>query len=398
MRRALVLYFSGYLISMTGTAITQVADGWLAYRVTSSEFFLGATTLLLQIPYVLFAFLAISLLRQVRLKRCLLLTYCAFGLSSIAFGIYVHNSAVPSAIIIVLFSLSQGLCAAIEVPARLSILPCIVPREQLGKVLAWTSINWNFTRLIGPVLAGWIIFWGGESWCFLIDGFSYLFVALLIVFMPMRDVRSGSDTRSIREASRAIWRIPDFRLCAQAIAISSAITGIYMTFLPVWIEEVRETSKLLGEVRGLLGLGGVLSAIVLIYRREPHVLRALIPSAVKMQTLLTLVCAIISYTTRYALEAQAVMAFGIGALWTIVGGGGNIVVQHAFGEQDRAAGSSLWSLAFYSPYAVVPILSAWLFHAFGFSAAMVLVGLVGFALAFTMAPRRSVNPVLTSAL
>lgn len=245
-------------------------------------------------------------------------------------------------------------------------------------------------------MAGWIIFWGGEAWCFLIDGVSYLFVAVLILLMPVRDVRSSSDTRSIREASSAIWRIPDFRLCAHAIVISSAITGMYVTFLPVWINEIHETSKLLGDIRGLIGLGGVLSAIVLVYRREPDVLCTLIPSAVKTQTLLTLICGILSYTTRYAVEAQAVMAFGIGFLWTVVGGGGNIVVQHALGDHDRAAGSSLWSLAFYSPYAVVPILSAWLFKMLGFSAAMVFVALLGFALAFLMPRRRTLSPIVTS--
>jgi MFS family permease len=324
--RALVLYFSGYVISMTGTAITQVADGWLAYRVTSSEFFLGANALLLQIPYVLFAFIAISMLRRVRLKKCLFITYCVFGVSSLAFGMYVRNTDTPSAVIIVLFSLSQGLCAAVEVPARLSILPLIVPRQTLGKVLAWTSINWNLTRLIGPVLAGWIIFRFGESWCFLLDGLSYLFVAALILLMPIRDIDAQSDYRSVREASGAIWRIPDFRLCSTAIAISSAITGIYMTFLPVWIEEIRDTSQLLGYIRGLVGFGGVLSAVVLIYRRDPEVLRTLIPLAVKMQTLLVLFGGLIAYATPYAVVAQAVMAFGIGFLWTIVGGGGNITI------------------------------------------------------------------------
>ena len=49
------LFFSGQLVSLTGTWIQIVAMSWLVYRLTNSAFMLGLVTFLSQVPSFFFA-------------------------------------------------------------------------------------------------------------------------------------------------------------------------------------------------------------------------------------------------------------------------------------------------------------------------------------------------------
>ena len=83
-------------------------------------------------------------------------------------------------------------------PGRQAFLVQMVEdRGDLGNAIAINSSMVNVARLIGPSLAGIIIAFSSEGWCFLIDGVSYLAViaSLLAMLVHVPAVARSSNLR-----------------------------------------------------------------------------------------------------------------------------------------------------------------------------------------------------------
>ena len=72
-------------------------------------------------------------------------------------------------------------------------------RQDLGNAIAINSSMVNLARLVGPALAGLVIAWVGEGYCFLIDGISYFAViaSLLMMVVTPAEVRRATTTLSL---------------------------------------------------------------------------------------------------------------------------------------------------------------------------------------------------------
>ncbi len=86
-------------------------------------------------------------------------------------------------------SLYLGIVSAIDMPARQSsILLMVENRKTLKSALALQSMTFNLSRLIGPSIAGFIVYYAGEGLCFLLTAILYLpvlFVLYRIKFNEM---------------------------------------------------------------------------------------------------------------------------------------------------------------------------------------------------------------------
>ena len=55
---------------------------------------------------------------------------------------------------IIVLSVAVGVTDALSLPSFQSIVPSIVPREQIGRGLALNSTQFNLSRILGPAVAG----------------------------------------------------------------------------------------------------------------------------------------------------------------------------------------------------------------------------------------------------
>ena len=60
-----------------------------------------------------------------------------------------------------------GIVNAFDVPARQSFMIEMVGREDLLNAIALNSSMFNGARVAGPAIAGLLVAWVGEGWCFL---------------------------------------------------------------------------------------------------------------------------------------------------------------------------------------------------------------------------------------
>ncbi len=146
-----------------------------------------------------------------------------------------------------------------------TIVPSVVPREDLGRANALLQSTETMARLIGPPAAGFVMVLSVKAG-FLVDAASYLVAGVCTYQVHVRQGSIASaDARSrIRWADglRAIARLRDLRVIVGVTAVSNVFaTAMYVTSLFFLVN-----AKNVGEIRfGLLlscgAIGGVLGGL-----------------------------------------------------------------------------------------------------------------------------------------
>jgi MFS family permease len=150
----------------------------------------------------------------------------------------------------------NGLANAFTMPSHQSLFLDLVGREDLMNAISLNSMQFNLSRVLGPMVAGFTIAAFGETGCFLLNAVSYLAViAALAVLPPLRKRASRShgawiDMRiGLRFARRRPLIVP-----LLAIAAALAIFGTpAVTLAPLFARRLLHV--------GPPGLGGMLSAV-----------------------------------------------------------------------------------------------------------------------------------------
>ncbi|HXZ27235.1 MAG TPA: MFS transporter, partial [Terriglobales bacterium] len=179
------LFFGGQLISLIGTWMQNVAQAWLVYRLTGSSLLLGAVAFANQIPVFLFAPLGGIMADRHNRHRVVIATQTAMMVLAFALAALTLTNLVKVWHIFVLAAL-LGVANSYDIPARQSFLVDMVGKEDLMNAIALNSSMFNGARVVGPAVAGLLVAWVGEGWCFLGNAISYIAViaGLLLMKLP----------------------------------------------------------------------------------------------------------------------------------------------------------------------------------------------------------------------
>jgi MFS family permease len=242
----------------------KLAQSWLVLKLSNSPFLLGLDSFLGEIPiFFLAPFAGVAADRFDR-RRVLLLSQflqmaCAFTLA------VLFATGAAQVWMILSLSFVVGIAQAFGAPAYQSLLPSLVPRENLSNAIAMNSIQFNLARVIGPVLGGWALTQLGAAWCFGLNGLSYVavVVSLLAIHVPfiapthdhtvMQSMKLGFDF--IRHRQGMVPLI--------AVAFVCTFLGIpIIVFLPVFAKDVyggdEKTYTLLLAVEAVGAISGAL--------------------------------------------------------------------------------------------------------------------------------------------
>lgn len=248
-------YWIGLFLSNIGTWMQVVAQGWLVLRLSDSALMLGLVGFAGSIPTLLLAPLAGVAADRADRRRLLMSTQsaqmvCALILAA-ATGFHFVSVALVAAVAIV-----NGLANAFTMPSHQSLFLDLVGREDLMNAISLNSMQFNLSRVIGPMIAGLTIAGFGETGCFLLNAISYLAVISALAALPaLHRRRAGSrgawvDLRiGMRFARRRAIILP-----LLAVAASLAVFGTpAVTLAPLFARRLLHV--------GPQGLGGMLSAV-----------------------------------------------------------------------------------------------------------------------------------------
>src|SRR6185503_47005 len=189
------LFWIGQIVSLVGTWMQSVAQGWLMHRLTDSAFMLGVLGFAQFLPIMLLSLWAGAIVDSVDKRKLILLTQTLSLVHAGALALLVTLGVVQPWMVIVL-ALVFGTISAFDLPARQSFLVEMVGREDLSNAIALNSAAFNAARVFGPAVAGIVVAWTGESWCFWINALSFLAVIAMLMRMDTvsrRDETGGTD-------------------------------------------------------------------------------------------------------------------------------------------------------------------------------------------------------------
>ncbi|MEI8187062.1 MAG: MFS transporter [Chlorobiaceae bacterium] len=260
-------YFPGQVISMIGTWIQMVAQGWLVLEITGSAFDVGVVAASSTLPTLFLSLFGGVIVDRYPKRTILLWTQSAAMMLAFILGIFAVTGTVTIWIIIVL-SFLLGCVNALNVPALQAFLSEIVEREDLASAIAMNSAIYNVSRVIGPAIAGFLISATGTGVAFLANGVS--FFAVIISLLSMKDLSKHAGDKipihplqAIREGLHYSWEHPLIRTIVFFIAVISIFAWSYVTMLPVIAKHTfGMDASGLGYLYGVSGLGSVIGTVV----------------------------------------------------------------------------------------------------------------------------------------
>jgi MFS family permease len=251
------LFFIGQFISLAGTWMQVVAQGWLVLELSNSPFKVGLVTSLESLPILLLTLYGGVLADRVDKRRAILLLQSGMLIESLMLTVLTATGTVTVGWVMGLATL-LGTLSAFEVPIRQAFMMEMVGRDDLVNAIALNSSIFNLSRIVGPVVAGGLIAAVGSTACFAANTVSFL--AVIVAFLRMRPpfpgahrARHAGEPAFLEGVRYALGRAEPRALLLLAAALSIFGLGPVLTMLPVYARDVLHL--------GPGGYGGLMAAV-----------------------------------------------------------------------------------------------------------------------------------------
>jgi len=230
----------GACVSTIGTFVQQFAQSWLVYDLTKDPFYLGLDLFLGQLPIMLFSLVGGVFADRLDRKKMLLYSQyiqmiCAFVLA-VLFA--THTVKVWH---ILTLSFVVGVGQSFGGPAYSALLPTLVGPEDLANAISMNSIQFNLARIIGPTLGGLAYTVFGATWCFALNGVSYVAVIISLLVIRVQFNAPKTHASVLKSMKEGIGFIQDREGLTSLVVLAFCTTlfGFSLTgFLPVIVRTI----------------------------------------------------------------------------------------------------------------------------------------------------------------
>jgi len=232
----------GALTSTIGTWMQKVAQSWLVLTITgsSSAFFLGLDSFLGELPILLFTLIGGVIAdrhdrRQLLLGSQYVQMTAAFTLAALVYFNVIHIWHVLA------LSAMTGMAQAFGGPAYQSLLPSLVKTEHVPNAIAFNSIQFQLSRVIGSLTAGVAYAAFGMVVCFGLNGISFMAVIIAILSLHIRHVppTSSAPMRDQLQGGFAFVRENHGLIGLAVLGFATTFLGNpLLTFLPLFTKNV----------------------------------------------------------------------------------------------------------------------------------------------------------------
>ncbi|GLW11890.1 MFS transporter [Microtetraspora sp. NBRC 13810] len=281
------LFASGGVVSNTGTWMQRTAQDFLVLQLTGgSAFALGITTALQFLPQFLFGMYGGVLADRYPKRRLLVAAQSLMGLFALVMGLLALTGEARVWHVYALAFL-LGTVSCIEVPTRQSFVVEMVGRGDLANAIALNSSSFNLARVVGPALAGMLIYaLGGTGPIFVVNALSFGAVIASLVFMRRSELRTPEPVPrakgQLREGLRYVLGERALLMPILLIAFQSMFTQGFTISIPVMATEVFGAGASAFGIASSAFAVGALGGALLAARRAQPTRRLLIGGAVAL--------------------------------------------------------------------------------------------------------------------
>jgi MFS family permease len=192
--RDYLLFWLGMLGIMAGMQMQMLARGYLVYEITGSSVLLGLVAVGNALPMLGFSLFGGAFADRFDRRRIIQAGQATFALLALAVGILIVTDRVTWVHLLIAGAV-QGVAFSFMMPARQSIIPQLVPRDQITNGMALSSAGMSAMTLMAPAFSGLLYaFAGPETVYFVISELGFG----AIVFTTMISSSGANTTRRKR--------------------------------------------------------------------------------------------------------------------------------------------------------------------------------------------------------
>jgi MFS family permease len=283
------LIWLGLMLSFIGSFMQNAALLWhvsLLVPPDQKGLALGAVGLSRVVPIFIFSMISGVVADAGDRRRLMLVTQSCSALVAIGLAVVAFSRVTALWPIYALAALGSAV-GAFDLPARQSLVPSLVPRDELPNAISLNTIMQQAAQVLGPALGGIVIASTSVGWAYVINAVSFLAVIVALLLMrgvPVRPPESTSNDNvswgAALEGLRFVFRSPLIR--------STMLLDFFATFfssatalLPIFAQDVLQVGATgYGWLYAAPATGATLMSVVMVFltrrieRRGPVLLWA----------------------------------------------------------------------------------------------------------------------------
>jgi len=148
------LFWISLIVSSVGTWMQIISQSLLVLKIThGSAFALGTVSLAQAISFFLFALIGGGIADRIDKRRFLLFTQSLSMLLAVALGVLTVLGVIQVWMIVIL-AFCSGTVLSFDQPTRSSLVPILVPKEDLMNAISLQTTVFNGASVVGPSLGG----------------------------------------------------------------------------------------------------------------------------------------------------------------------------------------------------------------------------------------------------
>ena len=381
------VYVAGNSVSLIGTWMQRIGVGWLAWELSHSGAVLGLVAFADLFPGVLIGPFGGALADRVDRLRVIKVAQTLIMLQALALFALTATGAitVPLLLALVLF---QGAVIGFNQPARLALIPSLVPRSDLATAVAINSIVFNTARFIGPALAGIAIVALHISAVFALNALSFLAFLFALSRLRLPVAIASEKPRSmlgaVAEGLRYALRHPGIGPILLLQAVLALCARPFVELLPGFAADVFGRGAAgLAVLSSTIGIGAIVGGLWLAQRPDQSGLTGVVLGSSVLTALTVLGFALCPWFW----PAVACVALS-GVAMVVAGAGTQTVLQAAVDEGMRGRVLSLFGLIFRGGPALGALVVGVASEALGLQAPLAVGALLGLLAAVFLWRRR----------
>ena len=389
------LFFTGQVISVSGTWMQNVALAWLVVELTHSPLAVGILAFCRFIPFTVFGLFAGVVADRIDNRKLVIGTQIASMLLSALFAVLVLGG-LETVWVVYLLAILSSTAIVFDAPGRHALTFQMVGRHELSNAVALNASLFNASRVVGPAIAGVLIAAFGVGVCFAVNTVS--FVAVLVALLMMRKEelvpveRSGEPPtmmRGIGEGLAWVLHAPDMRLVLAIVTVVSTVGFNFHVILPLLASDTLDTgAEVFGILSACFGAGALVGALLS---------AALGRASWKVLILGTggFSVSLLALAPLTSVWLCALLLFVTGVCFTLWTSNANTILQLGAPDHLRGRVVSLYLWAFAGLAPVGGLLAGWLTEVGGTQLSFTIAGATGLAIT-VVASRRAIprRPVM----
>jgi len=252
-------FWLGSIASVGSTQLYFISKAWLVFELSGSALdlgFLGAAT---AVPTIIATLIGGLVADRFNRRSVLILTSGISAVLLLLLGVLDASELVRVWHVLLISSL-LGLVQGFDFPARSSIFPALIHKNQMMSAVSLNSILWQGSRMILPAIGGFLISITDTSLIFFICGIGFLCMMTVLLTLEIRQDNHADDAPWY-EFKEGVKFVLNNRLFLTLILLSwiSMFFGTsYVQIMPLFADMLQSGEQGFGLLISATGVGSII--------------------------------------------------------------------------------------------------------------------------------------------